>query len=320
MALDVLSDVLKQVRLEGALFLNGEFREPWCVDAPAGALMAGALRPGAQQLAICHLVLEGRCWIRLRDGEALPLEAGTVAVLPQGDAHLIGSGLHHAAVDLDHVVQVAMPQLSRVSYGGEGDRSVVICGWFAFENGSPNSLADSLPRLFCSPLREREAGPWIEDSIRYVLANAAAQPGSHAVTAKVAEMLFVEALRAHVEALPAGQSGWLAGLRDPVVGRCLGLMHGEPARAWSVESLAEQVHVSRSVLAERFSKFVGVPPMQYLKQLRLGLAGRLLAGNGVSLQRVAAAVGYESEAAFSRAFKSHYGVPPGAWRDKAAGS
>jgi len=319
--MDVVSDVLRTIRMEGALFLNGEFHEPWCVDAPRGADFARVLCPGAQHLAILHMVLEGKCWIRLHGGPALELHAGDVAMMPQGDAHLLGAGPGHSAVDLDHVLQVRVPELSRVRYGGTGDLCVVACGWFAYEGDVQNPLVAALPRLLRIPLRSRPSGPWIEQSIRYVLTEAAsAAPGSLAVASKLAESLFVEALRAHIDSLPPEQSGWLAGLRDPQVGRCLMLMHGQPAHPWSVESLARQVHLSRSALAERFTALVGVPPMQYLKQWRLAAAARMLSSDRRKLLRIAEAVGYETEASFSRAFKSAYGVSPGAWRSARAAS
>ncbi len=316
--MDVLSDVLQMIRLKGALFINGEFHEPWCVDAPAGASFAPLLCPGAQHLAILHLVLEGRCWIQLAGGEPMMLGPGDVVTLPHGDAHLIGSGLQNAPVDLGHVVQVRLPELAPVRYGGEGARTVVVCGWFAYERGAANPLVDALPRMFRSAISKRAAGPWIEQSIRYVLGEAGAgQPGSSAMAAKVAEALFVEALRGYIETLPPLQHGWLAGLRDPQIGRCLALLHEQPSRAWSVESLATEVHLSRSVLAERFNALVGMPPMQYLKRWRLATAARLLCSERSSLMRVAEAVGYESEAAFSRAFKGEYGMSPGQWRSGA---
>jgi len=315
MPMDVLSDVLQMIRLEGALFLNGEFHEPWCVNAPRGSDFATILCPRAANLAILHMVLEGRCWIQLHGGEPIALEAGDAVVMPHGDSHLIGSGLKHTAIDLDHVVQVKLPELNLIRYGGDGDRSVVVCGWFAYEREVSNPLVAALPKIFRSQVGRRPSGPWMEQSIRYVLGEArSSQPGSSAVAAKVAESLFVEALRGYVDSLPPQQSGWFAGLRDQHVGRCLGLMHTHPSRAWSLEALADEANTSRSVLAERFNHLVGMPPMQYLKRWRLSMAARLLCNERSSIIRVAEAVGYESEASFSRAFKSEYRVSPGQWR------
>lgn len=313
--MDALSEVLRLIRLQGALFLHGDFREPWCVSAPEAACMAPALCPGAGQLAILHMVVEGRCWIRLAEGNAIELQAGDVAALPRGDAHLIGSGLRHAPVDLQHVVNVNIPSVAPMRYGGDGAATLLACGWFAYERDVPNPLVASLPRVFRAAVGGRACGPWLEQSVRYALREAAAdQPGSSVVAAKVAEALFVEAVRGYLEALPAQHGGWLAGLRDPQVGRCLALMHEQPAKDWTVEALAQSVHVSRSVLAERFTELVGVSPIQYLKRWRLSMAARMLCNDSAQLIQVAEAVGYESQAAFSRAFKSAYGVAPGRWR------
>ena len=313
--MDVLSDVLQTIRLEGAIFLNAECREPWCVDIPEGSDLARTLKPGAQSLVICHTILEGRCWVQLPGSEAVAAHAGDTVAIPYGDRHLIGSGLHHAPVSIEHVVQVKGPHLDLIRYGGDGDRTAVVCGWFAYEQDIPNPLVSALPRLFRSSLRKRPSGPWIEQSIRYAVQEAASgQPGSGAVATKVAEWLFVEALRGYIESLSPRHPGWLAGLRDPQVGKCLGLMHGQPAQDWSVESLAQAVHVSRSVLAQRFNQLVGMPPIQYLIRWRMAMAARLLRDQRISLGRVTEVIGYESEASFSRAFKKEFGVSPGQWR------
>jgi AraC-like DNA-binding protein len=250
---------------------------------------------------------------------AVPLHAGDVVTFPHGDSHLLGSGMRHAPVSIDHIVRVKVPELTGLRYGGDGDRSVIACGWFAYERDVANPLVAALPRLFRSSVRQRASGAWLEQSVRYIVNEAASQqPGSNAVASKVAESLFVEALRGYIESLPAQQTGWLAGLRDPQVGKCLALMHGEPARAWTVDSLARMVNTSRSVLAERFSALVGDSPIAYLKRWRLAVAARLLCNERSSLIRVAEAVGYESEASFSRAFKTEYGTSPGAWRNRGA--
>lgn len=315
--MDALSEVLRLIRLQGALFLHGRFHEPWCVDAPRGADMAPVLCPGAPQLAILHLVLEGRCWIRLRSGgEPVELRRGDVALLPGGAAHLIGSGTGHAPVELQHAVPVKLPELAPVRYGGDGEMTLLACGWFAYESGGPNPLLDALPPLLHVVLGNRPAGAWVEQSVRYALQEAAAgQPGSSVIAAKVAESMFVETLRAYLECLPAQESGWLAGVRDANVGRCLALMHAQPGRDWTLQALAREAHVSRSVLAQRFSELLGMPPMQYLKRWRLASAARMLNGERANIGQIAQAVGYESEASFSRAFKSEFGMPPGSWRN-----
>lgn len=318
MATDALSEVLRMIRLRGAFFLHGEFHAPWCVDAPPAVEMAPVLCPGAKQLAILHMVLAGRCWIRMPGGEPLPLDTGDVAALPAGEGHLIGTGMDHAPVDERHMLDVKVPELAGVRYGGPGEGTMLACGWFAYEGSVPNPLLAALPRVIRVSLARRPAGAWMEQSVRHALREAAdGAPGSTAVAAKVAEAMFVETLRAYVEGLPAEQSGWLAGLRDPLVGRCLALMHEQPARGWTLDGLAEAAFTSRSVLAERFTALVGVAPMQYLKRWRLALAARMLCSGRGKLAQVAEAVGYESEASFSRAFRAEYGVPPGTWRSMA---
>jgi AraC family transcriptional regulator, alkane utilization regulator len=316
--MDVLSDVLRTIRLEGALFLNGDMRAPWCVRIPRGADIAQVLKPGAQRLAICHLVVQGNCWAQTDGGEPIRVVAGEAIVVPQGHPHVLGSGLQHAAVDIDHVVNPRVPAIERIRYGGNGEPTVIVCSWFAYEGDAPSPMMANLPALFTSSLRRRPAGAWIEQSINFVLGDAASHaPGSEMVAAKVAEVLFTEVLRGYIEDMPANNPGWLAGLRDPQVSRCLALMHGEPARGWTVDALANEVHISRSVLAEKFAELVGAPPMHYLARWRMIVAAGMLRSDQANLARVAEGVGYESEAAFIRAFKREYGVSPGQWRQGA---
>jgi AraC-like DNA-binding protein len=313
--MDVLSDALRVIRLKGALFLNAEFREPWCVAAPSGVELARMHSPAHDRMAICHLVLRGRCWASVGSGAPVALEAGEVVVLPHGNAHLLGSGLHHAPAAARDAVHLQLPSLSRTRHGGKGAATLVICGWFGYERAVAGPVMGALPRLFRTSIRRRPSAAWLEDSIRYAADEAASgRAGAEAVADKLAEVLFVEALRGYVEELPDRRSGWLAGLRDPLVGRSIALLHERPAHAWTVAALAGAVHVSRTVLAERFAALVGMPPMQYLAQWRMALAAHLLRGGSLSLIRIAGQIGYESEAAFSRAFKRQYGLPPGAWR------
>jgi AraC-like DNA-binding protein len=313
--MDVLSDVLRTIRLEGALFLYGEMHAPWCVQVPPSAHVAQLLKPGAQRLAICHLVLEGACWAQSEGQAPIHAQAGEAIVIPHGDAHVLGSGLQHAAVSVDHVVMPQIPSVERVRYGGDGEAALIACSWFAYEGDAPSPVMANLPRLFTTALRRRQAGPWIEQSIGVVLAGAAAaSPGSAMLAAKVAEMMFAEVVRGYIEAAPTTSPGWLNGLRDPHVSKSLALMHAEPAKAWTVDALADEVHISRSVLAEKFTELVGVPPMQYLTRWRMITAAGMLRNEQTSLARVAEGVGYESQEAFSRAFKREYGVAPGVWR------
>ncbi len=313
--MDVLSDLLRVIRLKGALFLDADFGEPWCVNAPSGGELAPVLCPGDSHMAICHLVIDGSCQAQLPGRAAVDLHAGDVVVFPHGDAHLLGSGARHGPIDPRSTVALELPRLSRLHYGGEGDSCRLICGWFTFERQIATPLTSSLPRMFVAGIRSRPSGAWLEHAIQYAVSEASSRtPGGGAMAAHLAEVLFLESLRDHIERLPQAATGWLAGLRDPQVGRSIALMHERPAEQWTVTSLARAVHVSRTVLAERFAALVGTPPMQYLKRWRLALAASLLHGTQQGLARVAEQVGYQSEAAFCRAFKAEYGASPGAWR------
>lgn len=314
--MDVLSDVLRHIRLEGAFFFNGEFREPWSVRTPGGEQAAQLLCPTAKRLAILHLVLRGRCWVQVDGQPPLAVGEGDVVVLPAGDPHLVGSGPQQAPVEMGHLVDFrSPPSLELLRYGGAGEACELACGWFAFEQDSSNPLLASLPTVLRAPMGGLPPGRWLIEATRYALAQGRSRsPGADVAGAKVAEALFVESLRAYLASSPAQPTGWLAGLRDPQVGRCMALLHEQPQRPWTVEALADQVHLSRSTLAERFQELVGVPPMRYLKSWRLAVAARLLRNEHAPVVRVAEAVGYQSEASFSRAFKSEFGLPPNAWR------
>lgn len=317
--MDVLSDVLRTIRLEGALFLNADLRAPWCFQVPRGTDIAQALKPQAARLSIFHLVLEGTCWAQVQGGDPIRLGPGELVTIPHGDNHVLGSGLQHAAVEISGVVQPRVPELARIRYGGDGERTLLACGWFAYESDAPNPLIQALPPIFRTGLRQRPSGSWIEQSVNFVLSEGGARnPGSDMLAAKVAEVLLAEALLGYIESLPGDSSGWLAGLRDPQVSRCLALMHAEPAKPWTIETLARSANSSRSVLAQRFVDTVGVPPMQYLARWRMVMAAGMLRTRQSPLARIAQDVGYESEAAFNRAFKREYGVPPGTWRQGAA--
>lgn len=318
--MDVLSDVLRTIRLDGALFLYAEFREPWCVNSPSGAELATLLPTGAEHLAVCHFVMEGGCRVQSAQGPPLSLQAGDVAVFPHGDPHRIGSSVERTPVTLEHIVEPKLPDLTRIRYGGDGQRTRVACGWFAYERNRVHPLIECLPTVFRTAIGERACGAWLAQSVQCALDDAAAgHAGAQVLVARVAEALFVEAMRGYFETLPEGQAGWFAGLRDPQVSRCLALLHAQPAREWSVAELARETGVSRSVLAERFRLLVGMAPMQYLVRWRMALAARLLREPHSTLVRVCEAVGYTSESAFHRAFKREHGVAPGQWRRQARG-
>ena len=314
--MDTLSDVLRGIKLTGAVFLHAEFSAPWCVGVPPATMIAQFLMPSAEHVARYHLVTSGRCTIKPDGSNAATLEAGDVVVLPHGEPHLIGSDLHQPPASMRNLAQPpGWERLPLLHHGGGGTVTTLVCGFLACDPRLCRPLLSALPTLLKVNIRSSPAGAWIENSICYAADQASSpRPGGDALLAKLSEVLFVETLRAYIERLPPERTGWLAGLRDPVVGASLGLMHARPADDWTVDRLAKEVGCSRSVLAERFTHFIGEPPGHYLTRWRLAVAADLLRSGRASLTRVAETVGYQSEAAFNRAFKREHGVPPATWR------
>jgi AraC family transcriptional regulator, alkane utilization regulator len=322
MHMDALSDVLRVVRLNGAVYLNGEFTTPWCVFGQADETLCKAFLPRSERVISYHLITEGSCSARLADNSALPthLEAGELVVVPRGEAHILGSALDLspslAGPLLARQLQTAPGQVMKLSYGGGGTPTHVVCGFLACDDILGNPLLCSLPGLFKIDMRNDPHSAWLESSLRFAAAEAAqCRAGSTIVLARLSELLFVEAVRRCIEALPQERTGWLAGLRDRFVGRALSMLHGDPAHAWTVDELARAVGLSRSALAQRFTELLGQPPIQYLARWRLQIASRELLADSKSLTVVAEEVGYDSEAALNRAFKREFGMPPASWRN-----
>jgi AraC-like DNA-binding protein len=314
--MDALSDVLRIVRLTGAVFLDAEFTAPWCVGEPSGVEVCVEHLPDAQHVVIYHLVTEGRCEVSVSGEAAACALAGDLIVIPGGEAHSLGSDLTRPRVPGGTlVVQRGPDEVPQVRYGGGGEVTRMVCGYLACDSSLFDTVLAALPRVMIVSMREGPGAQWLTTSIRFSLTEAAGQrAGAGTVLAKLSELMFVEAIRRHIESLPPDQTGWLAGLRDRFVGRTLALIHSKPAHAWTVEELAGTVGLSRSALADRFTGLVGQPPMQYLTRWRLQLAANLLRSGSRNVAAVAADVGYDSEAAFNRAFKRELGTTPAAWR------
>ena len=318
---DALSDVLRTVRLTGALFFLVDASAPWTIELPDGKALAPAVLPGAQHVISYHIVTEGSCWGGVREDAAVRLEAGDVLVLPHGDAYAMSTGPDarggpDRAEVLGFMRQMATGQLPFVvtEGGAGGERLRLVCGFLGCDLEPFNPLLTTLPRLL-RVRGPRAAGDPLDQLIGFTVAESRERrAGGECVRLRLSELMFVEVVRRHLATLAAEQTGWLAGLRDPVVGRALALLHGRPPHPWTLESLAREVGASRSVLADRFTHFVGHPPMQYLARWRMQVAARLLAEGAAKVSAVAGEVGYDSEAAFSRAFKKVAGVPPGTWR------
>ncbi|MEJ7686381.1 MAG: AraC family transcriptional regulator [Variovorax sp.] len=314
--MDALSETLRVVRLVGAIFIHARFTAPWCYQSPSADSAAPILEPGAERVVIFHLITEGECFVEMGGQPPVKLVAGDAIIFPQGDAHRMASepGLAPATGARLDVVLSRRPR--HLAYGGGGATTRLVCGYLACDASLARMLLAGLPPLVRVNVRGSNAGTWLEASVRYALGEARSpRPGGAGVLAKLAEVLFIEVLRLYMnDQQSAGRTGWLAGVGDPIVGGALKALHKQPAHAWSLEELARAAGTSRSVLAERFQHLVGSSPMQYLTQWRMLLAANLLCRSNATLARIAEDVGYQTDTAFSRAFRREYGAPPAAWR------
>ncbi len=318
--MDALSDVLRVVQLDGAVFLNGEFTAPWCVTSKAESELCAAYLPSFDRVVSYHLITDGSCWARLADDEhsAIRIEAGELLVVPQGEMHFLGSDLAleptRSEPMLAELLEAHPGEVMRIVFGGGGAPTRMVCGFLSCDEVLSNPLLASLPRLFKIDVSKGLESAWLASALGFAAAEAAdPRSGTASVLAKLSELLFVQAVRRYIDTLPESERGWLAAVRDRYVGRALSRLHAQPAHSWTVDELAGNVGLSRSALAQRFTDLIGQPPMQYLARWRLRLAARLLRG-GKPLTEVAETVGYDSEAAFSRAFKREFGLPPASWR------
>ena len=313
--MDALSDVLHVLRLSGAVFLDAEFTAPWCVSSSSGRPAAGAA--AGEHTVFFHWLIAGRCKARLAaGGETFEIGAGDLLMMPNDDSHVMGSDLDIAPIAAQELVTPAADGgMLRIDSGGGGETTRFVCGFLACDKRLSRPVLDALPGMVRVPFGDDPASAWLKSLLRLgAQETSARRPGSDTVLAKLSELLFVEAIRRYGESMPPGQTGWLAGLRDRFVGKTLTLMHQKPGQEWTVDALANEVGLSRSALAQRFTELIGQPPMQYLTRWRLTVAAQRLRTDGASLAAVAEQIGYESEAAFNRAFKREFGMPPATWR------
>ena len=317
--MDVLSEVLKAVKLDGALFYNAEFSAPWCFRAPASRTVAPYLSPDSRHVIIYHLLSEGRGYAQVEgDSRLLHLTAGDIVIFPHGDPHIMGNGPPVKPVDYEQELQRILSQGLKVSrMGGGGEITKFICGYMVCEPQLSRVFLGGLPPILRVSIRNDASGQWLEHSIRYSVDNAdASGAGGEAVLAKLSEVLFIEALRRYIALLPREQTGWLAGVRDPEVGKALALLHRQPSHPWTIAALAIEVGISRSVLAERFRRYLSETPMAYLTRWRLQLGAQMLTSTSSGVAQIAGEVGYESEASFNRAFKREFSLPPARFRSQ----
>jgi len=322
--MDALSDVLRVAHLTGGVFLHADFFAPWCMAARVAPEHCSPALGPVSHLILYHYVVEGEFRIRVEgeDGDDLIIGAGEVVLLPRNDLHLMGSDLSLPPVAGSDIIQPPKDGgLFSINHGGaghnggSGGRTRMICGFLGCASAEGNPVISTLPSLLKLDVEQGGAAEWIRSTFQYAAEEVSAgRPGSETVLAKLSELLFVEAVRRYAEALPDGQTGWLAGLREPYVARALALLHRDLTRRWTVDDLGREVGLSRSALADRFIRLIGVPPMHYLANWRMQVATQKLRNTSASLAQVAEIVGYDSEAAFSRAFKKAFGAAPATWR------
>ncbi len=316
--MDVLSEVLRGVRLTGALYFDVSGRMPFVAATPHGKNLAQVM-PEAEHIITFHIMLDGWCWSYLDSHLENPfrVETGDAIIYPQGDVHYLASepglitepnyGLYKRPIDTKLPVRIT-------EFDGDGDGFNFVCGYLGCDVRPFNPILKALPEALHMQ-RAKSGQTFVHDLIRATLQeNERQKPGSETVLARISELMFVQAVRQYIDNLTDESDGWLAGLRDPQIGSALGLIHGQPDADWTVDKLAKQVGMSRSAFSERFTHFVEDSPMHYLTQWRMQLAARALERPGINVARAAAEVGYQSEAAFNRAFKKSVGVTPGQWQ------
>lgn len=323
MTADVLSEVLSAVQLTGSVFFDVTATSPWVAEAPPSAQIADAVRPGAQHAIEYHVITRGSCWISIVDGtpfEPVRLQAGDIAVIPHGEPHVVSSAPRmRAESDLEShrrpKDESDLPFKLRTGAKGATDAHL-ICGFFTCDVRPFNPLLEALPRFMRIGRGTSAATDALLEHFLHLASveSTDKRAGTQSVLNKLSELMFIEAIRTYMDQLSSENIGWLSGLRDPLVGRALSMLHGQPARSWTLDDLATECGASRSALVGRFTQLMGYPPIQYLTRWRMQLAAKRLSERNVKVAAVAQEVGYDSEAAFSRAFKKFAGQPPSQWR------
>ncbi len=310
---EIVPQVLDLVRLTGAIFFRSEFRSPWAYTCPPAAELAGAIPSAPGSLVMFHIVADGHCWVAMEDGVRHELSRGDVVVMPYADSNSWGS---YEQADPVSIASLLPPppwaELPHIEYGGDGEETNVVCGYLRGDAVLFDPVLRALPSLFVVRPPAGPAARWVAASVEYALSNpTTAVAETPRAEQRLAESLFTEVLRLYLEERRDAQlTGWLAALRDPIVGPALTLLHADPAHDWTVAELARAVATSRTVLVDGFVRFLGRPPIRYLTEWRLGLASGLLRTTDAQVGEVARTVGYTSEEAFSRAFKRAFGTAP----------
>lgn len=333
--MDVLSDTLRVVRLTGAVFMNAIFPAPWSIESSAPAELAEYLHLPSDCIALFHIAVRGHSWFTVPGHAPVAVGPGDAIILPHSSQHVMSSTLNLPTIPMLSILPPLPPgEIVTIAGSGSGEMAQFVCGFLHCDLRF-NPLIGALPKLIvlrpcdddiemgtsernavsASTIMPVRPGDWLETTMRHTVAEAlSGNPGNSDMLARLSEILFFEVVRQHMQRLPAAHPGWLAGVRDPIVGQVLQLVHAHPEHAWTVESLAYAVAVSRSTLAERFTALIGESPISYLAVWRMQLAKHLLKHTDLTLSEVALRVGYESDVSFNRAFKRHIGQPPATWR------
>jgi AraC-like DNA-binding protein len=309
-----LNEALERLRLEGAIYLRAEYTERWALADQGGPFFAAMMHPGAERLILFHVVASGRCFVSCADGERYWAGAGEVIVLPYGDAFLMG-GVD--PVEPVSILSVVPPppwtEMPIVRHGEGGSRTDVVCGFLYTEDPLFDPALKAFPPAFVVRPPPGPARTWFDASIAYAVEESSGQHRGLPST-KLPELLLIEVLRLHLATAPASERGWLAGVRDPLLAPAMRAIHTAPERKWTVADLAMEAAVSRSMLDGRFRDVLGLSPIRYVNEWRMRVAQDLLATTEVTVAAIARRVGYESEEAFSRAFKRAHGQSPSLWR------
>lgn len=318
---DPLTEILRAMRLTGGVFLEAAFTSPWCVVSKVSPEDCAGYLPLPRHIIAYHFVCEGELLVQVDGGAPMSAHRGEIVILPRNDHHLLGSELALAPIDVNDLFEPGDGSRPGRLVHGNADAADTrfFCG-FLSHNQPDDPLLSALPRVLKARMEDAAASEWVESSLRFASRRPTPDEKlSPAVLGKLAELLFIEAVRQYLQDDPATTgSGWIAGLRDPRVGRALALLHGQRERAWTTESLAREVGLSRSAFAERFTGLVGDPPMRYLGKWRLQHAARRLVESSEPIARIAGEAGYESEPAFHRAFKREHRMTPASWRKQHA--
>jgi AraC-like DNA-binding protein len=318
---DALSEMLRAVRLTGSVFFGGRFTAPFGVISPK---QWDATTPLAhlRHVSVFHLITAGRCTIELAGGARRDVAAGDILMLPFADDHKFWNGTPSEMAYAPDILRPGpIEGIETLNYGGGGEETRLVCGFVESTEFLFTPVFRTLPQLLVEKAGNEKVGALMASTAREIVSLVeAAIPGTQMILGRMMELLFVEVLRRHVSRLPPDTTGWFAALKDPIVGRALALVHANPARKWTADDLAREAGSSRTVLAERFNALLGRPPIDYVTSWRIQLAADRLRNGSDNIASVAADVGYESEAAFNRAFKRVTGLTPGRWRNGADGN